>query len=146
MNRFRFRGTAILAVGPTGILPVESTVTATIALRKSQTLSGESRKLSTASRESLRRKIQTAFGKLAKRSCTGRPLKKVRTLSAQFKVTKLSTLEPIAQHSGVILLIRELLTPDFRWFLLAHRRMPRTVGTVSPQFKALLAPLPGGAG
>jgi hypothetical protein len=56
MSSFSHRGTAILAAGPTGILPVESCNYA----GKSQTLSDKSQKLSTLSRESLQSKIQTS--------------------------------------------------------------------------------------
>ena len=84
MNSIRFRSTAILAVGPTGVLPAEPSATNT--WRKSQTVSGQSRnalgrKLS--GHPQIWESLTPQFRRLA--SAHSRALRKVGTLSPFFQ-------------------------------------------------------------
>ena len=90
-------------------------------LGKSQTLSGQSRKV-----------LFVAWP----------VLRKVRTAWAQFNATKLRSLEQatkITKNLDGIPQIRESLTPEFRRLASADWRALRKMGTASPLFKALPA-------
>src|SRR5262245_21960488 len=109
MNRSSCRNTAILAVGPTGILPVGWTNSP----GKSQTLSGKSRQ----------------FAWSAPR--------KLQTVSLQFKSADLGNTgqkaTKITKLLDVIFRIWESVTPKSRGLLVADQRAAKKVGMLSQQ-------------
>ena len=104
-----------------------------------------SRKLDKQSATNLihRKKSQTVSGQSRKALFVAWPvLRKVRTAWAQFNATKLRSLEQatkITKNLDGIPQIRESLTPEFRRLASADWRALRKMGTASPLFKALPA-------
>ena len=92
MNSFRFCSTAIFALGSADILPAESVPEGKYAWRKSQILSGK--------------------------SADQFPIRKLPTLSAQFKATGLPDFQQeatkVIKDSHRIFQIGESMTPEFR--------------------------------